>query len=124
MDKSSTNTTAWFLLGSFDGLSTKSFLIRAILLAIFQGCAGGVLKSCKGTGRASLRLSSVRKVRCDATPGPRVQRLADTVDEFQPDCKSDRTGRGLYLVGSSRLCGRRHEPPKCRPPVHSWVPMV
>jgi hypothetical protein len=27
----------------------------------------------------------------DATPGPRVQRLADTVDEFQPDCKSTQT---------------------------------
>ena len=47
-----------------------------------------MLKSCKGTGRASLRFSSIRKAGCDATLGPRVQRLADTVDEFQLDCKS------------------------------------
>src|SRR5215469_17403188 len=103
MDESSTNTTAWFLLGSFDGLSTKSFLIWAILFAIFQGCAGGVLKSCKGTGRASLRLSSVRKVRCDATHGPRLQNLADTLDEFQLDCKSIRTSRGCWFV-CKRCC--------------------
>jgi hypothetical protein len=48
---------------------------------------GDVLKSCKGTGRASLRLSSPRKARRDTTPGPGVQRQADTVDEFELDCK-------------------------------------
>jgi hypothetical protein len=41
-----------------------------------------VLKSCKGTGRASLRFSSIRKAGCDATLGPRVQRLADTVEIY------------------------------------------
>jgi hypothetical protein len=60
-----------------------------------------VLKSCKRTRRTSLRLSSVRKAGCDATHGPRVQRLADTVDtvdEFQLDCKSIRTSRGCWFV--------------------------
>jgi len=55
MDKSSMNTTAWFLLRSFDDLCAKSFLMLAILLynfetltlAYFHRCVGGVLKSCK-----------------------------------------------------------------------------
>jgi hypothetical protein len=45
-----------------------------------------VLKSCKRTGRAGLRLSSVGKVQCASTPGTRVRSQADTVDEFQLDC--------------------------------------
>src|ERR1700747_876093 len=48
-----------------------------------------MLKSCKGTGRASLPGSPPSKAACHAALGPRVQRLADTVDEFQLDCKSD-----------------------------------
>ena len=68
-----------------------------------ERCADDVLKSCKRTGRASLRLSSVRKAGHDATPGPRVQRLADTVDEFQLDCKSNQPVVVFYLVGSSWL---------------------
>jgi len=36
MDKSSTNTTAWFLLRSFDNLSAKSFLMMAIWLYDFE----------------------------------------------------------------------------------------
>ena len=36
MDKSSMNTTAWFLLRSFDDLCTKSFLMLAILLCNFE----------------------------------------------------------------------------------------
>src|ERR1700746_239166 len=48
-----------------------------------------MLKSCKGTGRASLPGSPPSEAACDATLGPRVQRLADTVDEFQLACKSD-----------------------------------
>src|ERR1700747_2087242 len=48
-----------------------------------------MLKSCKGTGRASLPGSPPSEAAGDATLGPRVQRLADTVDEFQLDCKSD-----------------------------------
>jgi len=55
MDKSSTNTTAWFLLRSFDDLCAKSFLMLAILLcnfetltlAFFQRYVGDVLKSCR-----------------------------------------------------------------------------
>ena len=42
-------------------------------------------KACKRTVGARLWLSSVRKVRCDSTPGPEYN---VTVDEFQLDCKS------------------------------------
>ena len=54
---------------------------------------GDVLKSCKRTDRAGLRLSSIRKAGRNATPAPGVQRLADTVDEFELDCKSDHVSR-------------------------------
>jgi hypothetical protein len=36
MDKSSSNTAAWFSLRAFDNLCTKSFLMLAILLYNFE----------------------------------------------------------------------------------------
>jgi len=48
------------------------------------------------TGRESQLAALLRpKGRCDSTPGPMVQRLADTVDEFELDCKSKQTSRGF-----------------------------
>jgi hypothetical protein len=63
-----------------------------------ERCASDVRKSRKHRDRAGLRLFSVKKAGPDTTPGPRVQRLADTVDDFQLDCKSDRTSRGFILL--------------------------
>ena len=80
MDKSSTNTTASFLLRSFDDLCTKSFLMLVILLYNFETLTLALFRCC----------SPARTHTCQ-----RLQRLADTVDELQLDCKSIRTSCSL-----------------------------
>jgi hypothetical protein len=78
-----------------------------------------VLKSSKRTARARLRLSSLRKAGRDSTPGLRVQRLADTVVEFQLDCKSIGTSRGCTAFTVARRISR-YSPYPPNPLLWTW----